>query len=116
MAGACAGRLRPRPPQPQTARPIAFVATAYCTGSVTAAGTRVADGIVAADPSVLLLGTVIRISGLKGRYNGVYTVMDTGPNIRGHRLDLYIGDCAEARRFGRQSALVWIVRRANAAR
>jgi 3D (Asp-Asp-Asp) domain-containing protein len=79
-------------------------------GTTTAAGTRVTDGIVAADPKVLPLRTVIRLAGLDGRYNGIYTVMDTGPAIRGRRLDLYLRDCAEAVRFGRRSARVAIVR------
>jgi 3D (Asp-Asp-Asp) domain-containing protein len=55
---------------------------------------------------VLPLGTEIRVAGLDARYNGTYTVMDTGPKIRGRRLDLYLPDCAEAVRFGRRSGRV----------
>ncbi len=108
IAGACAGRVRPAHPSP----PASFVATAYCTGVVTAAGTRVREGVVAADPSVLPLGTVIRLSGLTGHYNRVYTVLDTGRSVQGHRIDVYVDDCHEAVRFGRRSALVSVVRRA----
>jgi 3D (Asp-Asp-Asp) domain-containing protein len=79
-------------------------------GRTTAAGTRVAEGVVAADPRVLPLGTVIRLAGLDGRYNGVYTVMDTGAKVRGRRLDLYLRDCAEAVRFGRRTGQVSIAR------
>jgi len=82
--------------------------TAYCTGRITAAGTRVTKGVVAADLRVLPLGTVIMLTGVDGRYNGTYTVMDTGPRVRGHRLDLYLRDCAEAVRFGRRSGRVSI--------
>ena len=46
------------------------------------------------------MGTVIRVSGLQDRYNGTYTVRDTGPSVRGRRLDLYVRDCDEAVRFG----------------
>jgi hypothetical protein len=31
------------------------------------------------------------------------TVMDTGLKIRGRRIDLYLSDCRQAVRFGRQS-------------
>jgi len=55
------------------------------------------------------MGTVIRLTGLD-RFNGTYTVMDTGPNVRGRRLDLFMRDCAEAVRFGRRSGRVSVVR------
>ena len=75
-----------------------------------AAGTRPNESIVAADPNVLPLGTRIRISGLAKRYNRVYTVMDTGANIRGRRIDLFMRDCREAVAFGRRSARVSLLR------
>jgi 3D (Asp-Asp-Asp) domain-containing protein len=56
------------------------------------------------------MGTRIRVSGLAERYNGLYVVRDTGSQIRGHRIDLYIHDCDEAIRFGRRSARVSVVR------
>jgi len=70
----------------------------------------VTKGIVAADPNVLPLGTVIRLASLGHRYNGTYRVMDTGSRVRGRRLDLYLPDCAEAVRFGRRSGRVSIAR------
>jgi 3D (Asp-Asp-Asp) domain-containing protein len=90
-------------------RTDAFVATAYCHGTITAAGTRVRDGIVAADPAVLPLGTVIRVGGLGQRYNRVYHVMDTGRAVRGRRIDVYVSNCAEAIEFGRRSAVVTVI-------
>jgi 3D (Asp-Asp-Asp) domain-containing protein len=86
-----------------------FVATAYCHGTTTAAGVRVRDGIVAADPHVLPLGTVIRLKSA-GPYNGTYTVLDTGAMIQGRRLDVFIRDCGEAVRFGRRDVSVSIIR------
>lgn len=81
VAQGCA-RNRPRQPPPiQLTQPMSFTVTAYCAGKTTAAGTRVTEGVVAADPGVLPLGTVIRLAGLDGRYNGTYTVMDTGPKV-----------------------------------
>jgi 3D (Asp-Asp-Asp) domain-containing protein len=86
-----------------------FVATAYCHGTTTATGVRVRDGIVAGDPRVLPLGTVIRLKSA-GLYNGTYTVLDTGTRIQGRRLDVYIRDCGEALRFGRREVRVSIIR------
>jgi 3D (Asp-Asp-Asp) domain-containing protein len=112
VAQGCARNPRPRQPTPRVslAKAVSFTITAYCTGKTTAAGTRVSEGVVAADPHVLPIGTVIRLSGLDRRYNGTYTVMDTGPKVRGRRLDVYLRDCAEAVRFGRRSGQVSIAR------
>jgi 3D (Asp-Asp-Asp) domain-containing protein len=73
-------------------------------------GTRPADGVVAADPSFLPMGSRIRLAGLDGRYSGVYTVMDTGSRIRGRRVDLYMRNCHEAVKFGRRPARVSVLR------
>ncbi len=67
--------------------------------------------MVAADPSVVPLGSVIRLTGLSERYNGLYSVMDTGSAIRGRRLDVFMRDCDEAVKFGRQPVDVTVVRR-----
>ena len=78
---------------------------------MTADGTRVRRGIVAADPKVLPLGSVILVRGLANGYDGVYTVADTGSKVRGRRIDIYMKDCREAVRFGRQSGRVTLLRR-----
>src|SRR6185503_5721464 len=113
---ACSHRIQPAPPpQPAPTRvvaPVRFIATAYCTGRITASGAPVAKGIVAADPDILPLGSVIRISGAAS-YNGTYRVLDTGGLIRKHRVDLYIPDCAAARRFGRRPVHVTVIRLAS---
>ena len=117
----CTGRIRPAPPPdivPPDAsggvpagKPVTFTATAYCSGSRTASGTRVAEGILAADPAIVPIGSVVQVKGLERRYNGIYTVMDTGSKIRGRRIDLYLRDCRAAEKFGRRPARVSIVRR-----
>jgi 3D (Asp-Asp-Asp) domain-containing protein len=109
---ACARRVRPTAPsaQPPLARELPVTATAYCTGKVTASGTRPTEQTVAADPSVLPMGSRIRLSGLEKRYNRVYVVSDTGSSIRGRRIDLYMQDCREAVAFGRREARVSILR------
>jgi 3D (Asp-Asp-Asp) domain-containing protein len=88
-----------------------FSTTAYCTGRITRAGARVRKGMAAADPRVLPLGTTIRVDGQGRAYNGIYTVMDTGSEVRGRELDLYMDSCAEADAFGRRQMRVAIIRR-----
>jgi 3D (Asp-Asp-Asp) domain-containing protein len=115
VAEGCAGRVRPvdqppvRAPAPPPLRTSSFTATAYCTGTRTATGTVPTESTVAADPSVLRLGSRISITGLDERYNGVYVVADTGPKIRGRRVDLYMRNCRDAIRFGRRQAAVSVV-------
>jgi 3D (Asp-Asp-Asp) domain-containing protein len=86
-----------------------FMATAYCLRGQTAAGVPVRRGIIAADPKILPLGSVVRLHA--GGYSGVYTVMDTGGAIRGKRIDIYIPTRAEAVRFGARKVKVEVIRR-----
>ena len=112
LAGeACAGHRPPASPPPARGA-TTFVATAYCQRGRTASGASVGKGVAAADPVVLPLGTVVRVQ-RAGRYDGEYTVLDTGSKVRGHRIDLFIRDCREATKFGRRSVRVSIVRRAS---
>ncbi|MGE0450261.1 MAG: 3D domain-containing protein [Vicinamibacterales bacterium] len=97
--------VQPAPDAPERLR---FTATAYCTGSITASGAPVRPGIVAADPDVLPLGSIIRISGAPP-YDGRYTVLDTGSAVQRRHVDLYIPDCDAARRFGRRSVDVQVI-------
>jgi rare lipoprotein A len=84
-------------------------ATAYPPdGRPTASGTVPHRGIVAADPAVLPLGSVIRVTGA-GVYNGVYTVTDTGGKISGRHIDIYMRTAAEARRFGKKMVVVRVL-------
>jgi len=84
-------------------------ATAYCLDGRTQSGVRTRTGIVAADPRVLPVGSVIRI--LDGPTTGIYTVMDTGGTIKGRRIDIYVPSCARAKKFGRRKVSVIVVRR-----
>ena len=89
---------------------LAFSATAYCKGAVTAAGAAPRSGIAAADPDLLPLGSVVEIEGLPGSYNGIYTVMDTGPAVNGRHVDLYMWSCNEALQFGRRPIHLTVLR------
>jgi 3D (Asp-Asp-Asp) domain-containing protein len=95
--------------EPSSGVALRFSATAYCRGVTTASGTPVRSGIAAADPAVLPAGSVVRLDSL-GPYNGIYTVMDTGPQVRGREVDLYIWNCDEAVRFGRRAARLSVLR------
>jgi 3D (Asp-Asp-Asp) domain-containing protein len=98
-----------------TAKPAAglrlrFTSTAYCKGTTTASGAAVRSGIAAADPDLLPVGSVIQIESLGARYNGIYTVMDTGPKVQGRHVDLYIWSCHEALAFGRRPISLNVLR------
>jgi 3D (Asp-Asp-Asp) domain-containing protein len=88
-----------------------FEATAYCKGEVTAAGIAVQAGMVAADPKVLPLGSIIQVDRVSPRYQGIYSVLDTGPMIQGRTIDVYMWSCTEAQTFGRQKVRVTVLRR-----
>jgi hypothetical protein len=70
----------------------------------------VRTGIAAADPSLLPVGSVLNVATGDARYNGVYTVMDTGPRVQGRVLDLYMWSCNEALRFGRRDIRITVLR------
>jgi 3D (Asp-Asp-Asp) domain-containing protein len=72
-------------------------------------GTKSRPGVVAADPTVLPLGSRIRIAGA-GKYSGEYSVEDTGGKVAGRMLDLYVKTKREARRFGRRKVRVTVLR------
>jgi 3D (Asp-Asp-Asp) domain-containing protein len=89
---------------------LAFSATAYCKGIVTTAGVAVQTGIAAADPELLPVGSVIEVDSLPSRYNGIYTVLDTGPAVQGRHIDIYMWSCNEALAFGRKPAHLNVLR------
>ena len=89
---------------------MSFSATSYCKGFQTAAGVPVQSGIVAADPQILPVGSVVEIEQLPQKYNGIYTVMDTGPMVHGRHLDLYIWNCDEALELGRRDMVITVLR------
>lgn len=85
-----------------------FEATAYCDFGITYSGVLVQRGIVAADPKILPIGSVIEVRA--GDYSGIYTVMDTGGVVKGEIIDIYMPDYEEAIQFGRQRVGVRVIR------
>ena len=96
--------------RPRLGTAIRFQATAYCKGDTTAAGIAVRHGMAAADATLLPLGSVVRVDTDDTRYGGIWTVLDTGPEIKGRELDLYMWSCNDALAFGRQPVRVTILR------
>jgi 3D (Asp-Asp-Asp) domain-containing protein len=89
---------------------LAFSASAYCKGIVTASGVPAQSGVAAADPELLPVGSVIEIDSLPRKYNGIYTVMDTGPLVQGRLVDVYMWNCNEALAFGRKPIHLTVLR------
>jgi len=89
---------------------VRFTATAYCKGTTTASGVNVRTGIAAGDPDLLPVGSVIQVDRLGERYNGIYTIMDTGPAVQGRHIDIYMWNCNEALALGRRDAAITVLR------
>jgi 3D (Asp-Asp-Asp) domain-containing protein len=85
-----------------------FQATAYALRGRTRSGAYVRRGVIAADPRVIPLGSVVQIS--TPGYCGVYTVQDTGKKIKGKIVDLWVESPREARIFGRRHVKLHVVR------
>jgi 3D (Asp-Asp-Asp) domain-containing protein len=109
---ACARSAHKRPSIASTARrgptPRVFTATAYSLRGITASGTPTREGIVAADPKVLPLGSCIRVHGA-GKHSKEYVVKDTGHRVKGRLIDIYMPSTAEAKRFGKRKVKLQVV-------
>jgi 3D (Asp-Asp-Asp) domain-containing protein len=84
-----------------------YTATAYSLRGRTASGAPVAQGIIAADPRVLPLGSRVRIEA--GSYSGEYLVADTGGAVRGKRIDIWTPSTRDAMRFGRRAVKLTVL-------
>jgi 3D (Asp-Asp-Asp) domain-containing protein len=85
-----------------------YVATAYAQSGVTSSGVLTQRHIVAADPDLIPIGSRIKIKGA-GRYSGEYVVADTGRNIQGPRIDIYMPSERSCVRFGRKRIKVRVI-------
>jgi 3D (Asp-Asp-Asp) domain-containing protein len=84
-------------------------ATAYSKETrPTASGTVPHEGIAAADPAILPLGSRVRVTNA-GEWSGVYVITDTGSKVQGLHIDLFIASAAEARRFGKRIVYVQLL-------
>lgn len=92
-----------------TSPAVTYTATAYSLRGRTASGRPVARGIIAADRSVLPIGTHVRVSA--GSYSGDYVVADTGGAVRGRKIDIWVPSTSEAVRFGRRPVKLTVLTR-----
>ena len=102
------GSLFPSPTMELLGPPRSFQATAYALRGITASGIYVRHGVIAADPRVIPIGSVVQI--LTPGYSGVYTVQDTGRLIKGKIVDVWLPSTREARFFGRRSIKLHVIR------
>lgn len=86
---------------------VQFEVTAYCLHGETTSGTHVTpDRTIAADWSVLPKGTQVRIEG----FDSTFVVEDTGSDIKGNRIDIYMSRYKDCITFGRRKLFVQIVK------
>ena len=78
-------------------------AYSYTGGGRTASGTRARVGEIAVDPRVIPLGTVVYIPGI-----GERRAEDTGGNIKGHTIDIYMSSVGACRRWGCRTITIYI--------
>lgn len=88
-----------------TMRATAYSRSEPGIGERTASGVRVREGIVAVDPSIIPLGSLLYVQGY-----GFALAADTGGAIRGSRIDLYMeGPRSRVERFGVRPRRVYLI-------
>jgi len=87
--------------------PQTYTATAYSLRGRTASGQTVSRGLIAADLSVLPLGTRVRLEA--GSLSGEYVVADTGGAVKGRRIDIWTPTAREALHFGRRAVKLTVL-------
>lgn len=92
---------------------LTVTATAYTSsGGKTASGKAAQYGVIAVDPKVIPLGTKLYVEstddGKTWKY-GYCVAGDTGGAIKGNKIDLYYNSESECLRFGRRSAVVYVL-------
>lgn len=89
---------------------IAVSFTAYCLQGRTRRGNLVRDGIIAVDRKLFPLGREVDLYVGRKKY-GRFLADDTGGVIKGGIIDIWMGDCTAARRFGRRRGYAQLVPR-----
>jgi 3D (Asp-Asp-Asp) domain-containing protein len=88
--------------------------TAYADGvggvptrARTYSGTRTRWGVVAVDPKIVPIGSLLKIEGYEGT---VFVAEDVGGSIKGEAIDIWLPDPKEARKYGTQYRRVTVIR------
>ena len=76
-------------------------------GARTYSGTRTRWGVVAVDPKVVPIGSLLTIDGYEGT---TFVAEDIGGGIKGESIDIWLPDPKEARAYGTQYRRVTIIR------
>lgn len=79
-------------------------ATAYCHTGLTASGVRAGPGVVAVDRNVIPMGARVHVQGY-----GPAIAADTGKNIKGKRIDVWLPSRGECNRWGRRTVRVEVL-------
>ena len=93
---------------------LTVTATAYTdsSGNKTASGMAPQYGVIAVDPKVIPLGTKLYVESTddgKSWTYGYCVAGDTGGAIKGNKIDLFYNSESECMRFGRRTAIVYIL-------
>lgn len=83
-----------------------FEATAYVDRGITKSGTVARSGVVAVDPEVIPLGSVVQIESDYPGITGYYLAEDTGSVVKGKIVDIWMSDYDAAIQFGRRPVKV----------
>jgi len=84
-------------------RKLVVKAYSYTGGGTTAMGTPARVGEIAVDPRVIPLGSKVYIEGVGVRY-----AEDTGGNIKGNTIDIYMNTLSECRSWGVRYVTIYI--------
>ncbi|MFQ7012352.1 MAG: G5 domain-containing protein, partial [Clostridia bacterium] len=84
-------------------RKLVVKAYSYTGGGWTAMSTRARVGEIAVDPRVIPLGSKVYIEGV-----GARIAEDTGGNIKGNTIDIYMNSEAECRKWGVRTVTIYI--------
>jgi 3D (Asp-Asp-Asp) domain-containing protein len=109
LSAAAIVEARPRPPRRRAAATTRMMATAYCDRGETKSGVQAQRGVAAADLRRFPIGTRLRVVAPGRPYAGEYTVLDSGSEIKGRDLDIFMPSCRDAKRFGKRPVQVTIL-------
>lgn len=84
-------------------RKLVVKAYSYTGGGRTAMGTKARVGEIAVDPKVIPLGSRVYIEGV-----GARIAEDTGGNIKGNTIDIYMNSASECRKWGVRTVTIYI--------
>lgn len=82
------------------------IATAYSLKGYTFSGLLTMPGVVAVDPEIIPLGSVLKIPGY-----GYGLAVDKGEAVKGNKIDLFFVDEKQAKHFGSKKITVEIIGR-----